>query len=641
MLTLRPYQKRIETAAEKNTIVVLPTGAGKTLIAAACALQVARPSSGPSRPTLFLVPTCILVAQQAAAIRDWSGLSVAEYTGGASLAPAFEVLVSTPSAFEAAMPRNSSRLSWASFGLVVFDEVHHVLKDHPYRKLAKGLRRSGANPRVLGLSASLIYAVGAKKVAAAVDRLCDDLRIETLESATVEDLVQGGYHASQLAADVREVNFPPLADSDAHLVPVAERRPHLLKATFFTRVRPGTATLFAARLVAAIYALEKAAKEELPEFESALKRLSPKEWGLYANRLGPRSARCAELEYWYEALRLIVISWEAAEDAATEFLRMSRVEAAGAAAWPASALAAKGAFWAGCASAHARFDNLLEVLRYKLDAAPAQQPFRAILFVEQRVMTHILAHVIAADPAFSCRVRSVCLYASSSPATPSLAISPSQAKEHLGDFSAGRANLLIATAAAEEGVDVAAANCVIRFDPMHHSVSFVQGRGRARQENSTFVVLAQREDRPVELLAEMEREQRRLVADMARARAEVPAEGVAAAAAADRKAKAENDVQLSRERGALRTLNSAAAKPNAFAASNVLNMLMTFCKQTKVDLVTSSRKQRTTGGHVEWSADLVYESVLRRVEAAAVAETPTAAKRLAAADILKALLEVA
>jgi len=160
-----------------------------------------------------------------------------------------------------------------------------------------------------------------------------------------------------------------------NIVPVADRRPQLLTENFFERVETGTATAFAIRLVATIYALEQGAKEELPEFESALKQ-KPKEWGLYANRLAPRSARCAELEHWYEALRLLVVSWEVAEDAATEFLRMNGVEAIGSAAWPPSALAAKAAFWAGCAGAHVRFDNLLEVLRCKLDAETDEQPFR-------------------------------------------------------------------------------------------------------------------------------------------------------------------------------------------------------------------------------------------------------------------------
>lgn len=117
---LRAYQLRLANIAEaRSTIVLLPTGAGKTLIAAEVAKRI-------RRPVLFLVPTVLLVEQQAAAVRSWTRLNVAEYMGGARLASSFEVLVSTPKAFEAAQLKqegSSNLLSWASFGLVVFDEV--------------------------------------------------------------------------------------------------------------------------------------------------------------------------------------------------------------------------------------------------------------------------------------------------------------------------------------------------------------------------------------------------------------------------------------------------------------------------------------------------------------------------------------
>ena len=47
----------------------------------------------------------------------------------------------------------------------------------------------------------------------------------------------------------------------------------------------------------------------------------------------------------------------------------------------------------------------------------------------------------------------------------------------------------------------------MRFDPVLNAVSHVQGRGRARQSASSFVVLAERADRPVELLQSVEAQQ--------------------------------------------------------------------------------------------------------------------------------------
>ena len=134
-----------------NTLVVLPTGAGKTLVAAeviAKRLPIA---------ALFLVPTCLLVEQQATALRNWLGTEtvVAEYMGGMQVPTQFDVLVSTPKAFHVKQSNGVQQFGWSSFDTIIIDEVHHVLKEHPYRKLALSLRKSGAVPRVLGLTASL------------------------------------------------------------------------------------------------------------------------------------------------------------------------------------------------------------------------------------------------------------------------------------------------------------------------------------------------------------------------------------------------------------------------------------------------------------------------------------------------------
>ncbi|KAJ2766850.1 Dicer-like protein 1, partial [Coemansia nantahalensis] len=59
----------------------------------------------------------------------------------------------------------------------------------------------------------------------------------------------------------------------------------------------------------------------------------------------------------------------------------------------------------------------------------------------------------------------------------------------LADFGSGRLNLLFATQVAEEGVDIQPCNLVIRFDMPMTATSLIQSRGRARMAGSQFIVL--------------------------------------------------------------------------------------------------------------------------------------------------------
>jgi hypothetical protein len=372
-LELRGYQRRIAAAAvERNTIAMLPTGSGKTLIAAEAVRLLGTKKrallGAPSR-ALFFVPTVMLVAQQAKVIREWTGLRVCEYFGGQNLDVEFEVLVTTPKAFETAQARDTA-LAWRSFRLVVFDEVHHVLKLHPYRTLAAGLRGAvsrlgpGSAPRVLGLSASLTYAATERGVEKAVLNLAEELCGATIVHASASEMEADGYTGAR--PPQAEVIPLEIAGGDARelgLVLPEQRKPHELLPAFLHRVKCGTATPFAAALFSAARTLEAACAVDGPQarggrgapFSSPIDGRSPaplREWGELAHRLAADErlttasrARFAQLEHYYEALRLLVVSWEAAPDAAATYLRMVGAhEAHARGAWPPAARRALDAF---------------------------------------------------------------------------------------------------------------------------------------------------------------------------------------------------------------------------------------------------------------------------------------------------------
>ncbi len=201
---------------------------------------------------------------------------------------------------------------------------------------------------------------------------------------------------------------------------------------------------------------------------------------------------------------------------------------------------------------------------------------------------------------------------------------------HVADFAAGRVNLLIATRTAEEGFDIPAANCVFRFDPIDHSVSYVQGRGRARAEGSSYTILAERADRPASMLAAAETQQLAIIASM-----QTPAGGAEAGGDGGRATweAAERTAQLSRERNAaakLRvTLGLEAQHSIALAELNL------FCKRTKVELAEAVTA--APGGVAGNLVSMEYSSCLRTVRGEGQGATLKAARQAAAANLLARL----
>ena len=436
------------------------------------------------------------------------------------------------------------------------------------------------------------------------------------------DGYRGGVAA---AAEVIPVNIP-VVDQVRGLVPPAARKPHLMLPTFLQRVDGGSATPFSLSLISAVRAMEATVAAATAAtggvFKSPIDCSPLREWGEAAHALaaGGTNLRFAQLEHYYEALRLLVISWEAADDAAATYLRMFRVDAVESlSVWPASVRAALDAFWVAVPTSFPRFEHLCDVLQYKFDTA--QGEFRGIVFVEQRVMTHILEHVIASCPSLSAKLNSTCVYATSSPATATLRVTKSDSAARLAGFASGSLNLLLCTVVAEEGMDVPAANCVVRFDPMVHSVSFVQGRGRARAEGSSYVVLAERDDRPVALLADVEQQQLALVREIARGGGAGVGGGGAGLEAQDRKK------QTDRESSAAPFLPTLAVDPDA--ALGTLNL---YCKKTKVVLAEEIRVE--AGEHI---AALTYESCLRVEKGLGRASTAKVARQRAATDLISKL----
>lgn len=186
-VTPRLYQETIlNTCALDNTLVVLPTGLGKTLIAMMLAAQ--RLTQYPDTKILVLAPTKPLVEQHhksfLAHFVPEAG-SHAVFTGDVS--PEKRAQIWKETTFVYATPQSlendilSNRISFSEVSLVIFDEAHHAVGDYAYVYLAKRYDETARYPRALGLTAS----PGAN--VEHIIEVCKNLNIREIEVRSTED----------------------------------------------------------------------------------------------------------------------------------------------------------------------------------------------------------------------------------------------------------------------------------------------------------------------------------------------------------------------------------------------------------------------------------------------------------------------
>ncbi|KAJ3110927.1 Interferon-induced helicase C domain-containing protein 1 [Physocladia obscura] len=520
---LRGYQQRAVAAAlVRSTIAVLPTGSGKTLIAAA----VIAHQKAPAR-VLFVVPTVVLVAQQATVLRKETKLVVAELSGGiasnAAVDSNFNVIVATPAAALNAAEK-SPDLEFSRFQLIVFDEIHHVIKKHPYRSIALLLTSMNptCRPRILGLTSSLTYSVGKDKIQNSIEQLCADLLLEKESIFTVssDELVNDGYHAAasktKTAVNLCE-KIELEEDYNSFRALKLPGQAHEDLAVFLRHVAGNINPIhpLSIALMLCIRFLEKQVHLEYPQFSSPIDATGKlgrvAEWGKLAHNLAslPKLSptlklRLNILEHLYEGTRLIVNSKQSALELAMHYIQNQGIFSDEYIS-KERCLLPLSQLWSKNRSDFRRLPHLKSVLLDQCKRVGIEN-FRCIVFTQQRLTTHVLDEFVKLDIDLS-RLRSSCIYSAKTSASASYSVNQTQVKERIAQFAAGYLQILFATSVAEEGIDIPAANCVIRFDHIQTPVSLVQSRGRARQYDSTFIVMQESSKRSVRVLESSEQEQ--------------------------------------------------------------------------------------------------------------------------------------
>ncbi|KAF5179568.1 Endoribonuclease dicer-like protein [Thalictrum thalictroides] len=435
----RSYQKKVfEVARRGNTIAVLPTGSGKTMIAVMLIKEIvlSLEINDEKKLIVFLAPTVNLVNQQYEVIEFHTNLKVKQYFGALGVdewdlkgwnkhVQEQDVMVMTPQILLDALRKAFFSLNVVT--LMVFDECHRATGNHPYAKIMKEFYHKSANkPKIFGMTASPVIKKG---VSSDID--CED-QISTLESLldakayTVEDKTEIEVFVPS-ATEVRryyDPNFFFHEDLKQKLESSRCKAAKVCAENARVSVITEECELYRTSFVQCRNFLEEVVhifEESLPhEYEFFFNM----EWDpLNATKDGYISPKLYELVQIFQSF-----------GGSKELLCLIFVE--------------------------------------RIIAAKVIERFmRKLQYLSHLKVSYLTGGSASVD-----------------------ALTPKMQKKALDSFRCGEVNLLFTTDVAEEGIHVANCSCVIRFDLPKTVRSYVQSRGRARQTGSQYILMLEREN---------------------------------------------------------------------------------------------------------------------------------------------------
>jgi len=484
----RAYQVNIARAClERSTLVVLPTGMGKTVIAAMVIAEVLRRRGG---RILFLAPTKPLVEQHAASMRKVLVVDrITLFTGEATAPEDRELLwtenkiiVSTPQVIRNDL--RAERISLDDVSLIVFDEAHRAVGDYAYVDVAAAYKEI-PDRLVLGMTAS--PGSSAEKIL----EVCGNLGITAVEIRTEYDPDVVPYQHA-LAFERVEVNAPDVSKAIRGLLEtVYEEQVGRLKKLGFLAGKPKV-TL----------------KDLLAVGNEARRRLDSgvKDGRLYgamtAQAIAMKANHAIELaetqglgslRSYFEKMET-----ETKSKADVQFLKHSKVQEAIKLARETDV-------------EHPKLAKTAWVVREQFMKKPEA---KIIVFAHYRDTADRVTQALERIPG----VRPMRFVGQASRGQ-DVGLSQKEQVEILEKFKGGQVNVIVATSIGEEGLDIPQVDLVVFYEPVPSEIRTIQRRGRTgRSAAGRVVTLVTKDTRDEAYLYSARRKERKMHVELDRLR---------------------------------------------------------------------------------------------------------------------------
>ncbi|KAH8317125.1 hypothetical protein KR074_001257 [Drosophila pseudoananassae] len=523
-MPLRSYQQTIvQSALYKNTLVVLPTGLGKTFIAAVVMYNFYR--WYPQGKIVFMAPTRPLVAQQINAsqkIMPFAAADTVQLTGQlarpkrAQLWASKRVFFVTPQVVHSDMleAEGGATFPFASVKLIVVDEAHRAKGRYAYTQVADSMMAHNRNFRMLALSAT------PGRNMEDVATVCQNLFISNLQVRWDTSIdVQPYIHRRTIRTIVVSIK-DRIQEPREQLLQIIEPYLRQLIEADIIKGNKGSISKNSLLYEQKVF-LDRSIQGRHPEHNIIMGNFS----------------MCISLYHSLElmerhGLRVFVNNFDADEDGREKFVLARDRQLRDLVEQVRQELGANPLNYTTNAMTngevpplpadldfgHAKYEKLRQVLLQHFEVRDesfsilkiiftllflfqSHSDSRAIVFCEYRESVMLIQRLLLQHRPL---LRPRCFVGQGATVGASYALTQKQQLQIMADFRSGTSNVLVATSIGEEGIDVGEVELIVCFDICSSNPTrFVQRIGRTGRKKNGEVVMLVTEGREQQILKDV------------------------------------------------------------------------------------------------------------------------------------------
>ncbi|MEA3229430.1 MAG: DEAD/DEAH box helicase [archaeon] len=451
----RKYQENIiASCANKNSLVVLPTGIGKTIIA--IGIIAHRINKLKNTKALVMAPTKPLVEQH---LKSFSDLMDTEKAGPfeiltGKVAPKkrgdiyknSKIIFATPQVVENDIMNGKLKLT--EYSMIVFDEAHRTNGDYAYTYIAKKYMEQAEKPLMLGLTAS---PGGTKEKIGAI---CGNLYCENIEIKNEDDWDVNPY-IHKTKTEWVTIDFPEeYKKISKYLEKAKEER---VKSLMSLNLLKDT----------------KVSKRELLELSGKLRGMIAKNSDPSLFKAISDAAACIKLNHTIE-----LIQTQGVQQLETYFTKLKKDNTKAANSLLSDENVRQAAILSSYIDSkeikHPKIEKLMQIAKKTIKGDK-----KAIIFAHYINTIDIIMNELE-DKTDLCPVKFIGQKKGNS---------QKKQKKVLDMFREGKYNVLVATSVAEEGLDIPKVDIVIFYEPIPSEIRTIQRRGRTGREKAGEVYI--------------------------------------------------------------------------------------------------------------------------------------------------------